>query len=360
MSLLVECSNISKSFGSNQVLSSLTCSINEGELFFLLGPSGCGKTTLLRIIAGLIKQDHGRLSIAGQEMSGIAPEKRGLGMVFQNYALWPHLNVKQHIEFGLANKKDLNWSIPRRVDQILDLLQISTLAQRYPHELSGGQQQRVSLARALAPHPRLLLLDEPLSNLDPTLREEMRQELRLVQRELALTFIYVTHDRSEALAIGDRAAIMNKGLIEQIGTPTELYFKPKNAFVAEFLGETNLLSAQLVINTQGLQGVNSIFGFLERPKEFATRIDDSQVRLSIRPEDIVIITSETRNSISSLTLKCMVEEILPLGIVAYVKLRIAEGQTITAAVRMRDSLRLEVGGQAEIDVVKENIHWLQD
>lgn len=240
--------NLSKAYGNTVVVDQLNLSLRPGEFVSLLGPSGCGKTTTLRMIAGFVKPTTGSIEMGGALMSSasmsLPPEKRRMSMIFQSYALWPNMNVAQNVAFGLKMRKVPNDEAKRRVEQILAVVQLGHLAERYPNELSGGQQQRVSLARALVVKPEILLLDEPLSNLDANLREEMRSEIRRLHDEFGITSIYVTHDQSEAMTTSDRIAVMNKGRIEQIDDPQTLYRRPKTRYVAEFIGRSNILDGQ--------------------------------------------------------------------------------------------------------------------
>ena len=233
------------------VLHDLSLTIQDGEFFFLLGPSGCGKTTLLRLIAGLAEPDSGSITIDGEQMRGVPAHRRGLAMVFQNYALWPHMTVADNVAFGLEMAKIREPQRSARVREALETTRIAELAQRFPHELSGGQQQRVALARALAVNPRVLLLDEPLSNLDAKLRLEMRQELRDLHERTKLTMIYVTHDQGEALALGSRIAVLNAGRIEQVGSGAELLTQPATNFVHDFLGGIHLLRGRRLTSPAG-------------------------------------------------------------------------------------------------------------
>lgn len=243
---LLSVRQIKKSYQQGKtVLRPFDLDIAENEIFFLLGPSGCGKSTLLRIIAGLLKEDSGECFLRGQKINDLAPEKRRMSMVFQNYALWPHLNVFENIAFGMKMAKMPKDEIASEVAQLLKLVQLEGYEKRLTTELSGGQQQRVALARALAVRPDLLLLDEPLSNLDSKLRDTMRLEIRRILKARKVSAIYVTHDRTEALSIADRIGIMQEGRIVQCGTPQELYFHPKSAFTAEFLGGINFFDAEI-------------------------------------------------------------------------------------------------------------------
>src|SRR5689334_10890656 len=238
----VRLQNISKTFGTATVaLAGINLQIAAGELFFLLGPSGCGKSTMLRLIAGLLEPTAGRIFFNDRDVTDLPTDKRNAVMCFQSYALWPHMSVRENVRFGLAVRGVDREQQDRRVDEVLALVRMSELAERKPNQLSGGQQQRVALARALAVNPACLLLDEPLSNLDAKLRLEMRGEIRRICKSAGSTTIYVTHDQKEALAIADRIAVMNTGRIEQVGTPSDLYHRPINAFVADFMKQDELV-----------------------------------------------------------------------------------------------------------------------
>ncbi len=241
--------NVTKRYGKVAAIDSLTLFVNEGEILTLLGPSGCGKTTTLRCIAGFAMPDSGQIYIGNQDVTRLPPEKRDIGFVFQNYALWPHMTVYQNIAFGLKLRKLSKSEIDKRIQEILSLVKLHGMESRFPRQLSGGQQQRVALARALALRPRVLLLDEPLSNLDAKLREEMRFEIRDLQRQFRITTVYVTHDQAEALVLSDRIAILNQGRLMQLGTPVEVYDYPANRFVADFIGLCNFFEAEVVEQT---------------------------------------------------------------------------------------------------------------
>jgi putative spermidine/putrescine transport system ATP-binding protein len=240
---------ISKSFGRTAVLRDISLTIESGDLFFILGASGCGKSTLLRIIAGLEHQDAGTLLANGESISEVPAHKRGIGMVFQQYALWPHMTVAQNISFGLEVQRVPNRERAARVAEALELVRMNDLGNRYPHEISGGQQQRVALARALAVNPRIILLDEPLSNLDARLREEIRHELQELHSRLRITMIYVTHDQEDALTLATKIALLRSGSVEQVGTPQDLYEAPRTRYVAEFLGSANILACDVTGTT---------------------------------------------------------------------------------------------------------------
>ncbi len=277
-----------KKFGSVLALDRIDLSIKAGELFFLLGPSGCGKTTLLRLIAGFYTPDDGKVFFGNEEVSKIPPHKRKTGMVFQSYALWPHMTVRGNVAFGLEQKKLPKEKVQSLVNEALESVQMLPYADRKPNELSGGQQQRVALARALAIRPRCLLLDEPLSNLDAKLRNEMRTEIQRICKENALTTIYVTHDQKEALSIADRIAVLSKGKVEQTGTPLELYKRPKNRFVANFIGETNFIRGKVVRVGAGEALVRTSIGDYRGAliEQNAEPQEGQEVTICIRPESL--------------------------------------------------------------------------
>jgi iron(III) transport system ATP-binding protein len=277
---------IVKSFGNVRALDGIDLQIDPGELFFLLGASGCGKTTLLRCIAGLETPTSGSIRFGERDVTKMPPHKREAAMVFQSYALWPHLTVGQNIAFGLEERRVPKAEIKRRVEEALEMVQLPGYGERSIDQMSGGQQQRVSLARALVVKPKCLLLDEPLSNLDAQLRVEMRREIRRIVKENGLTGIYVTHDQEEALAMADRMAVLSRGKIGQIGTPEDVYRHPQSAYVANFIGETNIISGEVLETNGGFTLVNTpagpIAGRITDP-EWAPLAGES-VRLSIRPE----------------------------------------------------------------------------
>jgi putative spermidine/putrescine transport system ATP-binding protein len=237
--------NLTKLYGQNRVVDGVSLTVEEGELVALLGPSGCGKTTTLRMIAGFVEASAGRVLIGGNDVTDLPPYRRNTGMVFQGYALFPHMTVAGNIGFGLEMRKIAKAAAEVRIARALALVRLEHLADRYPRQLSGGQQQRVALARALVVEPEVFLLDEPLSNLDAKLRAEVRIEIRQLQKSLGLTTVFVTHDQEEALTLADRLVVMDRGVIQQIGTPAELYERPANAFVADFIGKSNFLEGRL-------------------------------------------------------------------------------------------------------------------
>jgi putative spermidine/putrescine transport system ATP-binding protein len=237
--------NLTKHFGAHAVVRDVTLEVDPGELIVLLGPSGCGKTTTLRMIAGFVPLTGGDIRLDGRSIAALPPHRREMGIVFQSYALFPHLTVARNVAFGLEMRHTAAAAIQARVTEMLRMVKLETLAARLPRELSGGQQQRVALARALAIHPRLLLLDEPLSNLDAALRQEMAREIRILQRTGGITTIMVTHDQTEAMALADRLVVMHEGRVQQIGTPEAIHARPANPFVARFIGGSNILAGRL-------------------------------------------------------------------------------------------------------------------
>ncbi|MBW6401659.1 ABC transporter ATP-binding protein [Roseomonas sp. HJA6] len=275
-------SGLTKAYGRLTVVDSVDLTLEEGEFVSLLGPSGCGKTTTLRMIAGFVDPTGGSIAVDGTVLSApgavVPPERRGMSMIFQSYAIWPNMTVEENVAFGLKLRKLTREETRRRVGEILEVVQLSHLAHRYPAELSGGQQQRVALARAIVVKPAVLLLDEPLSNLDANLREEMRFEIRRLHDEFRITTVYVTHDQAEAMATSDRIAVMNAGRIEQVDAPHLLYTRPRTRFVAGFVGRTNLLEAQV---TSGMLRVDGIaLGPSTQP--------DGPVLVSLRPQAMTI------------------------------------------------------------------------
>ncbi|MFQ6089225.1 MAG: ABC transporter ATP-binding protein [Candidatus Methanofastidiosia archaeon] len=293
----VKLRNVTKTFGEIKAVDCVDIKIENGELFTLLGPSACGKTTILRLIAGFYIPDEGKIFFDEHDVTDLPPNERETGMVFQNYALWPHMNVFENIAYGLKVRKLPAEEIKKRVKDVLKLTHLAGFEKRQPHQLSGGQQQRIALARALVIRPKVLLLDEPLSNLDAKLRIEMRNEISRIQKRLGITTIYVTHDQEEALSISDRLAVMNLGKIQQIGSPLKIYSSPSNLFVADFIGECNLVEGEIC-------GRND---FLEIETELGTKffgvslknLNSKRVFCAIRPENIVLARpKEKYNSFS--------------------------------------------------------------
>ena len=286
---------VNKHFGKFQALKDVNFDVQEGEFVCILGPSGCGKTTLLRVIAGLESQSEGEINQNNKNISQLPPDQRDFGIVFQSYALFPNLTVKNNISFGLKTRKQNKEAIDSRVDELLNLVGLSDHINKYSAQLSGGEQQRVALARALAPSPGLLLLDEPLSALDAKVRQHLRLEIKNLQRKLGVTTIMVTHDQEEALTMADRIILMNKGVIEQEGSPQDIYSKPTTAFSANFIGTTNLFKANK-ISSNSIEIHGSIL-------ECNDDIKDDVSTVTIRPEDVKISNSENNQNIFTGTVK---------------------------------------------------------
>lgn len=283
MSVAINIDNVIKRFGKDTIINGLSLDVKPGEFFTLLGPSGCGKTTLLRMIIGFNSIEGGEIRIDGKVVNNIPTNKRNMGMVFQNYAIFPHMSVRDNVAFGLKNRKMPQDQIEKQVDEILKVVKIDHLKKRMPTKLSGGQQQRVALARALVIEPSVLLFDEPLSNLDAKLRVTMRTEIRKIQQKVGITAIYVTHDQSEAMSISDKIIIMSKGKVEQIGTPREIYYHPTSKFVADFIGEANFLDAK-VVSAKGDKAMIQVVGKEFEVNNFAGAKSGDNATLIIRPE----------------------------------------------------------------------------
>jgi spermidine/putrescine ABC transporter ATP-binding subunit len=278
--------NVVKTFNKTEVVKKMNLEIKQGELVSFLGPSGCGKTTTLNMIAGFLEVDGGKIVVDGKPVHLLPPSKREMGMVFQNYALFPHMTVFDNVAYGLKLRKVSKSEINTRVTEALEMVRLTGFEKRYPKELSGGQQQRVSLARALVIKPKVLLLDEPLSNLDAKLRQEMREEIVEIQKKVGITTIFVTHDQEEALAISDRIAVMYEGKIEQLDTPVSIYNNPQTDFVSRFIGEVNQIQGQVVKNINNKENVVSFYGY-EQVLKGNLAVDDV-IDFYIRPEKIDI------------------------------------------------------------------------
>jgi iron(III) transport system ATP-binding protein len=307
----VRLDHVGKRYDAAIALSDIDLEVADGELFFLLGPSGCGKSTLLRLIAGLIDPTEGRIFFGGREVTRLPTQRRNAVMCFQNYALWPHMTVRQNVAFGLNLRPLTPDQRMERAQEALHLVQLDGFGDRKPAGLSGGEQQRVALARAIVVRPDVLLLDEPLSNLDAKKRNDMRGEIRSICKSARLTTIYVTHDQTEALSIGDRIAIMQKGKVIQIGKPAELYDRPKNSFVADFLGQTNLIKDAAVIGRVGdIARIQTTLGVLAAP---ATGDLPQKVVLSVRPQRIRFARSNPASNSNVNSIPGQIIESLYLG-----------------------------------------------
>ena len=289
MSSNISIRHAKKKYGNNTVIPDLSLEIREGEFFTLLGPSGCGKTTLLRMIAGFNSIEGGDFFFGDRRINDLNPSKRNIGMVFQNYAIFPHMTVRRNVEFGLQYKGLSRGECREKAESFMKLMQIDEYADRLPERLSGGQQQRVALARALCIEPDVLLMDEPLSNLDAKLRVEMRSVIKRIQNDVNITTVYVTHDQEEAMAISDRIAVMNGGEIQHVGTPKNIYQRPANLFVSTFIGRSNLIRGRLTAGADGVR-IETAGGFAVRMEntEEACRTD-RDVILSVRPEEFLLL-----------------------------------------------------------------------
>ena len=339
---------VEKLFGTIRAVGPLSVEVAAGELVALLGPSGCGKTTTLRMIAGFEEPSAGRISIAGRPVNDVPVERRGVAMVFQTYALFPHLSVADNVAFGLKLRGVAAAERDARVVEALGLVGLTTLGARMPRQLSGGQQQRVALARALVVRPAVLLLDEPLSNLDLKLREQMRDEIRAIQKRLGITAVYVTHDQGEAMAIADRIAVMNRGLIEQLGSPRAIYEQPASLFVAGFIGQCSVIAGRFDGLPDGQARFTSTRGLA-----FAVAADlapagwqtGRPVHLALRPESVVLAAEAPNRAPSLNTFEAAVVDAVYLGDRAKLSLRIGDpGETVAALTPVRRGMTLPAPG----------------
>lgn len=358
MLVKVSLDHVSKAFGAVKAVQDVSVSIEEGELFLMVGPSGCGKTTALRIIAGFYKPDTGAVGFDGKKVNDLPPYKRNTGMVFQNYALWPHMNICDNVAFGLKMRKVSADDRVDRVNRVLDIVKMREYAERFPNQLSGGQQQRIALARALVIEPSVLLLDEPLSNLDAKLRVEMRSEIRRIQKELRITTIYVTHDQSEALAIADRIAVMNVGCISQIGTPREVYQYPENPFVASFMGEPNILDGRIdnINRETGLARVRIDENLVlegRLPINLSSYAAGDKVSCFIRPESIL------GNERAPQRFEVKVTETSYQGQTEHYEFRLPDGHVLRAVRFNPTGEPIQIGGTVTIQLPAEKVMVLK-
>ncbi|MEN2999931.1 MAG: ABC transporter ATP-binding protein [Acidilobaceae archaeon] len=340
---------VTKYFGQFKALDSVSLSIRKGEIFTLLGPSGCGKSTTLRVIAGLELPEEGRVYLGGEDITFKKPYERSTAMMFQNYALWPHMSVFDNIAYGLKMKGYGREEIRKRVKWALELVGLSGLENRFPLQLSGGQQQRVALARAIVVEPKVLLLDEPLSNLDAKLRVRVREEIVTLQRKLGITMVYVTHDQEEAMSISDRIAIMDRGRVIQVGSPKQIYHKPTNFFVATFMGRSNVLRGVVRSVSDGLYRVSfgsvSLYGVApgERPgigEDVMAVIRHEAVRRAMSKEEVNVMEG-------------IAERVSFIGLALQVKVRVGEGLTIIGYLRGEEEI--EQGSPIRIAVSPEDV-----
>ncbi len=339
---------VSRRFGVHAAVDGLSLDIREGEFFALLGPSGCGKTTLLRMLAGFETPDSGRIELNGEDIAAVPPHQRPVNMMFQNYALFPHLSVRDNIGFGLKNAGLTRVGIDARVADMISLVKLNGLEQRKPHQLSGGQKQRVALARALARHPKLLLLDEPLAALDKKLREETQAELMRLQRQLGLTFVIVTHDQDEAMSMADRIGVMRSGRLQQVATPRQLYEAPSSRWVAEFVGDINAIEGEIRVRdghrlTIEGKGAGTLFATL--PQE---PLDALAVCVAIRPEKIRLsrrgLAAGLNHSGGMNSIEGVVGDVGYLGGRSVYKLKLDHGATLRVA--LANTARLDVDAYA--------------
>ncbi|MBQ6478732.1 MAG: ABC transporter ATP-binding protein [Erysipelotrichaceae bacterium] len=350
MSVNIKIRDAVKKYGDNTIISDLSLDIKEGEFFTLLGPSGCGKTTLLRMIAGFNSIEGGDFYFGDTRINDMDPAKRNIGMVFQNYAIFPNMTVENNVAFGLKNRKLPKEEIASKTDQFLKLMKIDEYRDRMPERLSGGQQQRVALARALAITPDVLLMDEPLSNLDAKLRVEMRTVIKQIQNEVGITTVYVTHDQEEAMAVSDRIAVMNNGDIQQIGTPKILYQRPANLFVATFIGHTNVIDAELKIEDGK--------AYLYLPGNYKARVDtirkdemkDQKVKASIRPEELVVDVNNKEG------IKAVIDDAVFLGLNTHYFVHFENGETAEIVQESKIDSIIEKGTEIRLGVKTEKIN----
>ena len=331
--IAIDIQNVTKMFGEFTALKDVSLDIRDNEFFTLLGPSGCGKTTLLRLIAGFEAVSQGAIMLYGQNIADLMPNKRPINTVFQNYALFPHMNVTDNVMFGLLRLGQEKTNAKRRVSEVLELVRLSDFADRMPNQLSGGQQQRVALARALAPSPRVLLLDEPLSALDLKLRQAVRLELQQIQIQTGITFIFVTHDQEEALTMSDRIAVIDGGRVQQVGSAREIYEAPENKFVADFIGETNLIDVN-VSNLEAGKGSCSLPSGEKITCSAAKGARAGPGHLSVRPERIKISASS-----KSLLEGTAVRHIY-LGTDLHIEVKLSTGGNVT--IRMQNSTQIQI------------------
>ena len=350
VSVAISIKNAVKKYGDNTIIPKLSLSIKEGEFFTLLGPSGCGKTTLLRMIAGFNSIEGGDFFFNDKRINDLDPSKRNIGMVFQNYAIFPHYTVKQNVEFGLKNKKIPAGERKERTERFLKLMQIEGLADRKPERMSGGQQQRVALARALVIEPDVLLMDEPLSNLDAKLRVEMRSAIRRTQNKIGITTVYVTHDQEEAMAISDRIAVMKGGVLQQIGTPKNIYQRPANLFVSTFIGRSNILDGHLEISDGKAY---LIFG--KNAKVLLKNVNEKYlknqpVKISVRPEELLLC--DAREGV----IKAKITESIFLGLNTHYTVELEDGYSAEIIQESTITNILEVGEEISLNINTEKIN----
>ena len=352
MSVNIRIQNAVKKYGDNVVIPDLSLDIKEGEFFTLLGPSGCGKTTLLRMIAGFNSIEGGDFYFGDRRINDLDPSKRNIGMVFQNYAIFPNMTVEKNVEFGLKNRNVSKEERAVEVKKFLKLMQIEDFAERMPEKLSGGQQQRVALARALVIKPDVLLMDEPLSNLDAKLRIEMRTAIKQLQNSIGITTVYVTHDQEEAMAVSDRIAVFNHGVIQQIGTPKALYQRPANLFVANFIGHSNELEGSLTKeNSQMVISVCDDYSFvLNNVKEEHCQEGVLPVKLAVRQEEW-IIQEETEPGMEGTIIACIF-----LGLNTHYLIQLSNGKEVEAVKESEIDSILPKGKNVKLQIKSHKVN----
>ena len=350
VSVNIKIRNAVKKYGDNVIIGDLSLDIRQGEFFTLLGPSGCGKTTLLRMIAGFNSIEGGDFFFNETRINDMDPVKRNIGMVFQNYAIFPNMTVEKNVSFGLKNRRLPKEEIQQKTDQFLRLMKIEEYRSRMPERLSGGQQQRVALARALAITPDVLLMDEPLSNLDAKLRVEMRTVIKEIQNNVGITTVYVTHDQEEAMAVSDRIAVMNSGDIQQIGTPKILYQRPANLFVATFIGRTNIIRATLdVTGTKVHLALGRNFS-IEMDNVLEEEAGNRDVLASIRPEEFIVLPRTEEG------IKAFVDDAVFLGLNTHYFVHLEDGEKAEIIQESQIDSIIEKGTEIKLGIKKEKIN----
>ena len=350
VSVSIHIDNVVKKYGDHTVIDGLSLDVRPGEFFTLLGPSGCGKTTLLRMIIGFNSIEGGEIRIGDRRINNVPPNQRNMGMVFQNYAIFPHMSVRDNVAFGLKMRGVSAEEIDRRVDEILRVVKIDALRDRMPTALSGGQQQRVALARAIVIAPEVLLMDEPLSNLDAKLRVEMRNAIKQIQRQIDITTVYVTHDQEEALAVSDRIAVMEGGVVRQIGSPQQIYRRPADVFVSTFIGLSNLFDG-VVRSEADRKSVELLPDYRVPMQNLAAEAFDGQaVVVSVRPEEFIITEGEGDG------IPAVVKSSVFLGLTTHYFLETAQGRAVEAIRGQEDGALLADGTRVTLRVKAERIN----
>ena len=339
-----------KKYGDNVIIPDLSLDIREGEFFTLLGPSGCGKTTLLRMIAGFNSIEGGDFFFGEKRINDLDPAKRNIGMVFQNYAIFPHYTVRKNVEFGLKNKKFPKDKIKSQSEKFMKLMQIDQYADRMPERLSGGQQQRVALARALCIEPDVLLMDEPLSNLDAKLRVEMRTVIKNIQHNVGITTVYVTHDQEEAMAVSDRIAVMNAGVIQHVGAPKSIYQRPANLFVATFIGRSNVIKGKLVVDG-GKTYLETLSGYRAEIHTVRPEQQKNQdITMSVRPEEFLLDRDSTEG------ISAIVDDCVFLGLNTHYFVHLSSGEEVEIIQESSIDSIIEPGSEIKLKINTDKVN----